>query len=159
MPPAFTTRNAEDVKISQLVGLETYKALYSKWPELYTYISDPLTPTNYYLSLVNGVVASSNLSYETAGTTIKDSLLQIINEEAISEENLALVQPLIDSSFVVKNLKNTELENWLLVLITLALSLFVIWYLYRIGFWNFMFNSVDGYACYDCVSIFDKLLG
>lgn len=158
MPPAFTSSNPNDILIANLIGLETYKALYKIWPELYTYISNPLEPTNYFLTLVNGIIATSGFSLEDAGPLIRTTLLNIANNIAVSNENYLLVQPLIGSSYTIKYLNDTSIENAIWICITVFLAFFIIWYLYVVGLWGFIFNSIDGVTCYDCTSVFDKFL-
>lgn len=156
MTPSFRNNNPVDVAISKIVGLETYKALYALWPNLYAYISDPLVPTRYFTDLVSGVVASSGLSYEVAGLTIKNTLSALtVENSTVSQKDIDLVSPLIDSSFKIENLKNTFWENVIWIVIVVFLSFWVLWYLYMIGFWSFIFNNNDGLACYNCKSIFD----
>jgi hypothetical protein len=155
MPPAFTSSNPNDISIANLVGLETYKALYTMWPNLYSYISDPLTPTSYFNTLVSGIVATSGLEYQTAGSTIRTTLLSISNGEDVSNENYVLVQPLIASSYEIKYLNDTFWENVIWISVTVFLAFFIIWYLYVVGFWAMIFNLKDGIVCYDCPSIFD----
>jgi hypothetical protein len=154
--PNFTTSNATDIEISYLVGLETYKGLYFYYPNLYSYISYDLYPSNYYRSLVAGVIATSGLSYELAGETIRNTLIQLCKNETPSEANYSLVLPLIQSSYKIVNLKQTPLENFLWISITIFLATFIIVYLYYVNFWNYLFNNVDGIACYECPSIFDR---
>jgi hypothetical protein len=157
MAPIYTTYNQIDVQISQLVGLETYKALYSLWPTLYSYISDPLVPTNYYNTLVMGVVAASELSFDKAGSQIKTTLTSLVKEEPIGEADKSLVSPLIGSSYPMENLQSTTWENILWISLVVFLSFWVIWYLYAIGFWELIFNLEDGITCYDCKSIYDYI--
>jgi len=154
MSPPFRTVNKNDVKISELVGLETYKALYTIYPNLYSYISDPLTPTNYFLTLVNGVITNSGMSKDAAGTLIYNTLSSLVNDAPndIPLIDETLVQPLIGSSYTIKNLKSTFWENFILVVIVAFTSFFIIWYLYRVGFWGYVFNES---ICYDCMSVFD----
>jgi len=158
MPPAFRNANITDVKIAELVGLETYKALYFNWPELYSYINYTLEPTNYFLTLVNGVVASSGLSFDLAGTTIRTTLANISQGIEVSNQDYTLVESLIESSYKVKYLDNTPLENAIWILVTIFLAFFLVWYLYRIGFWSFILNEYDGVTCYSCTSIFDRFV-
>jgi hypothetical protein len=158
MPPLFTSSNPDDILISNITGLETYKALYKIWPSLYTYISHPLEPTNYFLTIVNGIIASSGFSLEGIGPVIRNTLLGIAKNSDVPVENYILVNPLIDSSYTIKYLNDTTTENLIWILMTVFLSFFIIWYFYVIGFWSLLFNSVDGVTCYDCSSIFDKLL-
>lgn len=158
MPPAFTSSNPDDILIANLTGLETYKALYKIWPELYSYISHPLEPTNYFLTLVNGIIATSGFSLETIGPIIRTSLLNLAKNIPISTENYTLVYPLINSSYTIKYLNDTPVENAIWISVTVFLGFFILWYLYVVGFWSFIFNSVDGVACYGCPSVFDKLL-
>jgi hypothetical protein len=91
MPPTFTSSNPDDILIANLVGLETYKALYKIWPSLYSYISYPLEPTNYFLTIVNGIVASSGFSLEGIGPVIRNTLLGIAKNNNVSTENYILV--------------------------------------------------------------------
>jgi len=158
MPPAFTSSNPDDILIANLVGLETYKALYKIWPGLYAYISYPLEPTNYFLTLVNGIIATSGFSLETSGTLIRTTLLNIAKNISVPSQDYILIQPLINSSYTIKYLNDTSIENTIWICVTIFLAFFIIWYLYVVGLWGFIFNSVDGFACYDCVSVFDKLL-
>jgi hypothetical protein len=157
MAPLLKNSKFTDVRISQIVGLETYKAIYSRWPSLYSYINYPSTPTKYFTDLVGGVVASSGLSDLVAGNKIRNVLLQMINEEDISETDQELVRPLIQSSYKIKYLDNTPFENAIWIIVTIFLSIFLILYLYSIGFWNMIFNSTDGVNCYSCSSIFDRI--
>lgn len=157
MSPLYTKSNPVDIQISQLVGLETYKALYALWPQLYSYISDPLVPTNYYNTLVLGVVAASELSFDIAGQTIKTTLINLVKGEPVSEINKNLVTPLLGSSYPITNLKSTTWENVLWISLVVFLSFWVIWYLYAIGFWELIFNLEDGIACYECKSIYDYI--
>jgi hypothetical protein len=158
MPPSFTSSNPNDILIANLVGLETYKAFYKIWPELYTYISYPLEPTNYFLTLVNGIIATAGFSLEETGTLIKTTLLDIAKNNTVTNENYILVQSLINSSYTIKYLNDTPLENTIWILVTIFLAFFIIWYLYVVGTWSFIFNSIDGVTCYDCTSVFDKFL-
>lgn len=158
MSPTFRTLDPIDVKISDLVGLETYKALYFQWKDLYSYISDPLVPTKYFSDLVSGVVASSELSFVDAGIIIKETLTRLVNQEEITKENAVLVSSLVGSSYKIENLNSTPWENIIWISVVVFLSFWVIWYLYAIGFWDLIFNLDDGIACYDCPSIFDRLL-
>jgi hypothetical protein len=157
MTPSYTKNKPIDIQISQLVGLETYKALYTLWPQLYSYINDPLIPTNYYNTLVLGVVAASELSFEVAGETIKTTLSNIVNEQPIDQKNQNLVTPLIGSSYPITNLTSTTWENILWISLVVFLSFWVIWYLYAIGFWEMIFNLEDGITCYQCKSIYDYI--
>jgi hypothetical protein len=158
MPPAFTSSNPEDISIANLTGLETYKALYKIWPNLYTYISDPLEPTNYFLTLVNGIIATSGFSLDVAGPLIRTTLLNIAKNITVPSEDYVLVQPLISSSYTIKYLNDTAIENTIWIAVTVFLAFFIIWYLYVVGLWSYIFNSMDGVACYDCGSVFDKFL-
>ena len=156
----MTDKNPTDISISKLVGLETYKALYTLYPNLYSYISDPLTPTLYFTDLVQGVVASSGLSFEKAGEEIYTGLSGIIynpTESEPSDIQLNLIEPLIKSSFPVENLNPTFWENALWIILATVLAFFIIFYLYTIGFFNFIFNEQDGIACLDCKSMFDYI--
>ncbi len=178
MTPKFRTTNPIDYDISLLVGLETYKALYANWPSLYSYISDPLFPTNYFNSLVLGVVASSGLNFNEAGDKIKSILTSIVknsqnskelknfeiseelknfenSEEKNFQNDLVMIKPLINSSYPVKNLNYTPWENFLWISITIFLAVFILFYFYYIGGVNYIFGN-DGIACYVCPSIFDK---
>ena len=157
MAPSFRTLNKNDVKISELVGLETYKGLYAIYPNIYSYISDPLIPTNYYTTLVQGVIANSGMSKTDAGNVIYETLTKIVNDETPESQNLILVSPLIDSSYTIKNLNYTTWENVIWISIVVLLSFWIIWYLFEIGFWSYLFNSIDGIACYNCRSIFDLI--
>lgn len=157
MPPAFRTLNNIDVQISHLIGLETYKALYALYPTLYSYISSPLVPTNYFVSLVFGVISNSGLSFEETGQIIYDTLSSLSKNENVSDKNLVLVSPLLNSSYKIKNLKYTNWENIVWITITIFLVFFIVWYLYVVGFWNKIFNTKDGIMCYDCPSIFDMV--
>lgn len=158
MPPAFTSNNQNDIAIANLVGLETYKALYTMWPQLYTYISDPLTPTDYFSTLVSGIVATSGFDYQSAGTVIHETLLDLTDNKIVSKEDYVLVQPLISSSYPIKYLNDTTWENIIWISVTVFLAFFIIWYLYVVGFWGMIFNIKDGIVCYDCPSIFDKFI-
>lgn len=158
MAPAFRKNDPDDIKISKLVGLETYKALYQLYPDLYHYISDPLVPTKYFLNLVLSVVATSGLTFNVAGTQIKNTLVSLVNDEPIEDKDSTLVAPLLDSSYPIEYLKSTFWEDFIWITLTVIISFLVIFVLYVIGFWNFLFNSVDGIACYGCSSIFDKIM-
>jgi hypothetical protein len=144
-----------DIAISQVTGLETYKALYYFYPNLYYYISDPLQPTEYFKNLVSQVITNTGLSFAEAGIEIQSNLESIA--KGVEPQNLRIVQDLIDSSYPVKNMNRTTSQNILLILIVLFLSFWIIWYLYKVKFFEYIFNMKDGIACYYCPSIFDKL--
>lgn len=127
------------------------------WPHLYTYISDPLVPTTYFVSLVESVISNSGLSFEQAGELINQTLIDIANEKEVPMDNAILVQPLLNSSYPIKNLRYTFWENVIWISVVVILSFWIIWYLYAIGFWNYVFNEVNGITCYDCRSIFDYI--
>jgi hypothetical protein len=176
----MTDKNPTDIEISKLVGLETYKALYTLYPNLYSYISDPLTPTLYFTDLVQGVVASSGLTYEKAGEEIYSCLenyvsltrleskheitgdakiltLNITYKKELNSFCEPLIEPLIKSSFPVENLNPTFWENALWIILATFLAFFIVFYLYTIGFFHFVFNEQDGIACLDCKSMFDYI--
>ena len=157
---SFRNNNPTDVAISKLVGLETYKALYAIYPEKYAYISNPLVPTLYFTDLVQGVIASSSLNFESAGDVIYDTLALLTENptsEAVTKTNLNLVAPLINSSYAVENMNFTFWENVIWISIVTFLAFFIIFYLYTIGFFEFLFNREDGMICTDCKSMFDYI--
>jgi len=144
-----------DISISQVTGLETYKALYYFYPKLYYYISDPLQPTQYFKNLVSQVITNTGLSFNEAGIEIRSNLESI----ALGQEpqNIRMVQDLLDSSYPVKNMNRTSSQNIILILLVVFLSFWIVWYLYKIQFFEYLFNMKDGIACYNCPSIFDKI--
>lgn len=146
--------NKIDIEISKLVGLETYKALYYYYPDLYSYISDPLVPTKYYVNLLANTVNNSGYNFEEAGVNIRKNLVMIVENE--TPENLEIVQPLLDSSYKINNLKATDSETFFVVFIVVLLGFWTIWYCYKIGFWNHLFGN-EGISCYECPSIFDRV--
>ncbi len=152
---SYTANDKLDVDISQVTGLETYKGLYYFYPNLYTYISDPLQPTEYYKDLVSQVIVNTGFTFDEAGIQIRNNL------EAIAEgkepNNYRMVEPLINSSYSVKYMNNTFTENAILVTVVIILSFWVIWYLYKVQFFDYLFNIKDGITCYNCPSIFDKI--
>jgi hypothetical protein len=146
--------NPIDVDISQITGLETYKGLYYFYPNLYSYINDPLQPTEYFKNYVAGVIENTGLSFDEAGIQIKENLIAEANET--SPPNRRMIEPLIDSSYPVYHLNRTFTENAIFITLVVFLSFWIIWYLYNVGFFRYVFNSYDGIACYNCPSIFDK---
>jgi hypothetical protein len=151
----MTTLNNKpvDIDIASITGLETYKGLYYFYPDLYSYISDPLQPTEYFKSLVSGVILNTGLSFNEAGTQIYENLSAIV--KGIEPDNYRMVEPLLDSSYSIKYLNRTFTENAILVTLVIFLSVWILWYLYKVGFFQYLFNSYDGIACYNCPSIFD----
>jgi len=152
---SYTPNNTIDIDISKVVGLETYKGLYYYYPELYSYISDPLQPTEYFKNLVSQVVTNTGLTFEEAGIEIQNNLESIV--KGYEPANYRMVEPLIDSSYPVKYMNRTFTENAILVTLVIFLSFWVIWYLYKVHFFEYLFNIKDGIACYECPSIFDKI--
>lgn len=144
-----------DVDIASITGLETYKGLYYFYPDLFSYISDPLQPTEYFKNLVAGVITNTGLSFNEAGIQINSNLTQLAKGE--DPDNYRMIQPLIESSYAIKYLNRTFIENALLITIVVFLSFWILWYLYKVGFYNYLFNTYDGLVCYDCPSIFDKI--
>jgi hypothetical protein len=153
--PCFRSYNKIDYNISLVVGLETYKALYVNWPSLYSYISYPLVPTNYYNSLVLGVISSSGLNYDESGFKIKNVLTDYIKDIPISENDKALINPLLNSSYPIKNLNSTPWEIFIWISISIFLITFILFYFYYVGGVSYIFGN-DGISCYNCPSIFDK---
>jgi hypothetical protein len=144
-----------DVDVASITGLETYKGLYYFYPDLFSYISDPLQPTEYFKNLVAGVITNTGLSFNEAGIQINNNLTQLAKGE--DPDNYRMIQPLIESSYAIKYLNRTFIENALLITIVVFLSFWILWYLYKVGFYNYLFNTYDGLICYDCPSIFDKI--
>lgn len=144
-----------DKKISQITGLETYKGLYYYYPNLYTYISDPLQPTEYFKSLVAETIIQTSLPFDEAGIAIRNNLLQLADEEEPS--NPSMVKDLVNSSYPVQHLNRTFVENAIMVTVVIFLSFWVFWYLYKVEFFSYIFNTYDGIVCHNCPSIFDKL--
>jgi hypothetical protein len=167
----------KDIEISNLVGLETYKALYFYYPNLYKDLVYDMTTSNYFRDLVGGVIASSSLNFEDAGVAIRSGLESLtpgtksldsrvsetfpgVKSLDSSESNEILVEPLIDSSYKIENLNNlSPWENFLWIALTVFLATFIIVYLYYVDFWSYIFNNIDGITCYDCPSVFESLLG
>jgi hypothetical protein len=152
---SYTPNNTIDIDISKVVGLETYKGLYYYYPHLYSYISDPLQPTEYFKNLVSQVVVNTGLSFDEAGVEIQNNLEHIVKGE--EPDNYRMVEPLINSSYPVKNMNRTFTENAILVTLVIFLSFWIIWYLYKVNFFEYLFNMKDGIACYECPSIFDRI--
>ena len=144
-----------DVDIASITGLETYKGLYYFYPELFSYISDPLQPTEYFKNLVAGIITNTGLSFNEAGIQINTNLIQLAKGE--EPNNYRMIEPLIDSSYPIKYLNKTFTENAILITIVIFLSFWILWYLYKVGFYNYLFNTYDGLVCYDCPSIFDRI--
>lgn len=144
-----------DVDIASITGLETYKGLYYFYPELFSYISDPLQPTEYFKNLVAGVITNTGLDFNEAGIQINQNLIQLAKGE--DPDNYRMIEPLIDSSYPIKYLNKTFTENAILITIVIFLSFWILWYLYKVGFYNYLFNTYDGLVCYDCPSIFDRI--
>lgn len=151
---SFRSFNQIDIKISKLTGLETYKALYYYWPELYSYISDPLVPTKYYVNLMANTVISTGYSFDKAGIEIRNNLVMLANDEIPNDYEI--IEPLLNSSYKVENLHSTTAETLILVFLVVFLSFWIIWYLHQVGFWNHLFGD-EGIACYECSSIFDRI--
>jgi hypothetical protein len=151
----MTTLNNKpvDIDIASITGLETYKGLYYFYPNIYSYISDPLQPTEYFKSLVSGVILNSGLTFDEAGIQIYENLSAIA--KGLEPNNYRMVEPLIDSSYPIKYLNRTFTENAILITLVLFLSFWILWYLYKVGFFQYLFNNYDGIACYNCSSIFD----
>ena len=146
--------NEIDIEISKLTGLETYKALYYYWPDLYSYISDPLVPTKYYVNLMANTVNASGYNFNQAGEIIRQNLVALTQNK--TPDNYEIIQPLLNSSYKVNNLNATDAETFFMVFIVVLLGFWVIWYLYKVGFWNHLFGD-EGVACYECPSIFDRI--
>jgi hypothetical protein len=152
---SYTPNNTIDIDISKVVGLETYKGLYYYYPNLYSYINDPLQPTEYFKNLVSQVVINTGLNFEEAGVEIQNNLERIVKGE--EPDNYRMVEPLLDSSYAVKYMNRTFTENAILVTVVIFLSFWIIWYLYKVNFFDYLFNIKDGISCYECPSIFDKI--
>ena len=67
--------NEVDIEISKLIGLETYKALYYYWPDLYSYISDPLVPTKYYVNLMANTVNNSGYNFTQTSSSLQPKIV------------------------------------------------------------------------------------
>lgn len=63
--------------ISTLVGLETYKALNFRWPELYWPLNVKMTPRKAYLDLVDSIGSSSNIEMSDFGRVVKMDLVRM----------------------------------------------------------------------------------
>jgi hypothetical protein len=147
--------NPIDKRISELTGLETYKGLYYYYPNLYSYITDPLQPTEYFKNLVAGVIFNTGLGFDEAGVQIYQNLEQLAKEE--TPDNYRMIQDLLDTSYAVKYTNRTFIENAILVTLVIFLSFWIFWYLYKVEFFQYLFNNYDGIVCYTCPSVFDKL--
>ena len=147
--------NPTDKRISELTGLETYKGLYYYYPNLYSYITDPLQPTEYFKNLVSGVILNTGLSFDEAGVQIYQNLESLANEE--TPDNYRMIQDLLDTSYAVNYTNRTFIENAILVTLVIFLSFWIFWYLYKVDFFSYLFNTYDGIVCYSCPSVWDKL--
>ena len=63
--------------ISTLVGLETYKALNFRWPELYWPLNVNMTPQKAYLDLIDSIGSSSQIELSNFGRMIKMDLVRM----------------------------------------------------------------------------------
>ena len=63
--------------ITTLVGLETYKALNFRWPELYWPLNVDMTPQKAYLDLVDSIGSSSQIQITDFGRMIKMDLVRM----------------------------------------------------------------------------------
>ena len=63
--------------ISTLVGLETYKALNFRWPELYWPLNVDMTPQKAYLDLIDSIGSSSQTPITDFGRMIKMDLVRM----------------------------------------------------------------------------------
>ena len=63
--------------ISTLVGLETYKALNFRWPELYWPLNVDMAPQKAYLDLIDSIGSSSQIPITDFGRVIKMDLVRM----------------------------------------------------------------------------------
>lgn len=63
--------------ITTLVGLETYKALNFRWPELYWPLNANMTPQKAYLDLIDSIGSSSQIAVSDFGRMIKMDLVRM----------------------------------------------------------------------------------
>jgi hypothetical protein len=56
--------------------------------------------------------------------------------------NYRMVEPLIDSSYPVKYMNRTFTENAIIVTVVVILSFWIIWYLYKVQFFEYLFNII-----------------
>lgn len=120
-----------DKQIAELVGLSTYKALYARWPKLYTAITYPMTPMLAYVQLVEALLPSDSNNVDQIGVVIRKDLIRMVKE---GTDNLGYASSLPGSSPIVKQYRDTPTQSFFYYLWIVIWSLFVCVMLWKIGF-------------------------
>lgn len=121
----YKNKAVSDREISDLVGMDTYKALYTIFPDKYVDFTYPMKPTDYRLQEVNNIIS---LYDNLDGDTLK-SYLVIYFFDWNKSPHSVVVKELINSSIPMLTpcVKDSTRAIWaLIVLIITILIIYVI---------------------------------
>jgi hypothetical protein len=96
----YKNRMVTEPMIIALVGLETYKALNFRWPELYWPVNRNMIPSKSYLDLVDSIASSSQIEMTDFGRIIKIDLVRMTIDGG---DNQGVSGILVSSSLSVRH--------------------------------------------------------
>lgn len=102
-------------RLSEFVGLETYLALYHRWPGLYKQINFPMTPSRVYVELVDSVALSTGLDFEEAGLAIRSDIIRLMELDDLPT-TYSPARKLVASSQAIYYTKNSPASAGLLII-------------------------------------------
>jgi len=126
-----------DYEVQKIVGLETYKALYSVWPKLYSEINYPMKPDPFYVQLVRDIASSSGSDLATLGPLIRDDLIRMTKG---GESSRGYGAGLVNTSPVCTHFTPRPIITIISIIWVLVWTIFVCLFLYHIGFVSKLFS-------------------
>lgn len=119
-----------DQSIADLVGLETYKALWEDAPNLYKTLNYSMAPQDYYSQIVD-----NSMGGETTAVQLKTELIRLV---VTGQSNHNGATSLIKSSYVVQNYASSSIEMTIYyIIITLWIAI-VVWFLVQSGLLEYL---------------------
>jgi len=126
----YKDQSVTDKDICDLVGLDTYKALYNLNPELYTDFTYPMEPSQHRMEEIRGLIS---LHDDLDGSTLR-SYLVMRHIDGPNSENVKVVVGLVNSSepMTIPGVCETTRSAWVLCvfIITLLVVFVIVFYIW-----------------------------
>ncbi len=119
--------------------METYKALYFRWPDLYTYLHYPMTPQQAFVLLVDTIIGSTDFDHQALGLLLRSDLRRMAVH---GPDRSGVGASLIGTSAALKNYTATPVERLSFLAWSLIWSLLVCLLLWGTGLVALIFTPL-----------------
>lgn len=139
-PSSFKGKPVSEIQISELVGLETYKALFHYWPELYYEINHPMIPQKPFTDMIQNIIVSlKDYTTDQIGIYLKKDLIRMAVQ---GPDRTGIGGSLVGLSPVIRYFNSSPKSKAVDLIMAFVWITVTIWVFYIIGVAEFIFSPV-----------------